>query len=54
MTRTAGDLFFVVRPFHFSEEKYLVTHMTHYSYDRYVPLILWGRTFVPGVRAIRN
>jgi predicted AlkP superfamily pyrophosphatase or phosphodiesterase len=44
----SGDVILVLNPFFYSDS-YPVTHMTHYSYDRYVPLVFWGKTFKPGV-----
>jgi len=43
----SGDLLLVVKPFYFSDDSPL-THMTHYSYDRYVPMIVFGKTFKAG------
>ena len=43
----SGDLITVLKPFFYSDS-YRFTHMTHYSYDRYVPLLFWGKTFKPG------
>ncbi len=43
----SGDMLLVLNPFFYSDT-YPMTHMTHYSYDRFVPLILWGKTFKPG------
>lgn len=48
LNRRSGDIILVLNPFYYSDS-YPVTHMTHYSYDRYVPLVLWGKTFKPGV-----
>lgn len=45
----SGDLLMVLTPYYYSSSDY-VTHMTHYSYDRYVPLVFYGKTFKPGVR----
>ena len=42
----SGDLITVLKPFFYSDS-YRFTHMTHYSYDRYVPLLFWGKTFNP-------
>ena len=42
-----GDLLVVFNPFYYSDS-YPYTHMTHYSYDRYVPLLFFGKTFKPG------
>ena len=43
----SGDLLTVLSPFHYSDS-YAFTHMTHYSYDRYVPLLFFGKSFKPG------
>jgi predicted AlkP superfamily pyrophosphatase or phosphodiesterase len=45
--RQSGDLLMILNPFFYSDS-YPVTHMTHYAYDRYVPLVVWGKTFKPG------
>jgi hypothetical protein len=37
-----GDLVLVPKPFWFEHSKHKTTHMTGYSYDRYVPVILLG------------
>lgn len=42
-----GDMIMVFKPFHYSDS-YPLTHMTHYSYDRYVPLIFMGEAFKAG------
>ena len=47
----SGDLFLVLKPFYYEKGSNLVTHMTGWSYDRSVPLILVGRPFKPGVYA---
>jgi len=44
----SGDMILVFKPYHYSDD-YPLTHMTMYSYDRYVPLIFWGKTFKPGM-----
>jgi predicted AlkP superfamily pyrophosphatase or phosphodiesterase len=43
-----GDLVLLLKPFNFSG-KDVVSHMTHYSYDRYVPLIIYGKSFKSGI-----
>lgn len=54
LTRHSGDLLMILNPYHWSDS-YPLTHMTHYSYDRYVPLVIWGKTFKPGTyRAVVN
>jgi predicted AlkP superfamily pyrophosphatase or phosphodiesterase len=44
----SGDMILVLKPYFFSDS-YPLTHMTMYSYDRFVPLIFWGKTFKPGI-----
>ncbi len=48
LSHRSGDLLIQLKPFFFSDS-YPLTHMTMYSYDRYVPLAFWGKTFKPGV-----
>jgi hypothetical protein len=48
VTERSGDLITILKPYFYSDE-YKFTHMTHYSYDRYVPLVFYGRTFKPGI-----
>ncbi len=48
VSERSGDLIPILKPFYYSEEYYKYTHMTHYSYDRYVPLLFYGRGFKPG------
>ena len=43
----SGELLIVLNPYFYSDG-YPITHMTHYSYDRYVPLIFWGKSFKAG------
>ena len=43
----SGDMIMVLKPYFFSDS-YPLTHMTLYSYDRFVPLIFWGKTFKQG------
>jgi predicted AlkP superfamily pyrophosphatase or phosphodiesterase len=47
LSRNSGDWIVVLKPFFFSDS-YRITHMTHYSYDRYVPLVFYGKGFRPG------
>ncbi len=47
LSRNSGDWIVVLKPFYFSDS-YRITHMTHYSYDRYVPLLFFGKGFKPG------
>ena len=44
----SGDMILVLKPF-FISDSYPLAHMTMYSYDRYVPLVFWGKTFKPGI-----
>ena len=44
----SGDMILVLKPYFYSDS-YRFTHMTHYSYDRYVPLLFWGSGFKSGV-----
>jgi hypothetical protein len=43
----SGDVTFIPRSGYVVDDDYS-THLTSYSYDRYVPLILTGRSFKPG------
>lgn len=43
-----GDLILVPKPFWFQESPHTTTHMTGYSYDRFVPLILMGPSVKSG------
>jgi predicted AlkP superfamily pyrophosphatase or phosphodiesterase len=47
LTRKSGDLIVVLRPYYYSDP-YPITHTTFYSYDRYVPLVFYGKTFKSG------
>ena len=47
LSKRSGDIIVVLRPYFYSDA-YPITHMTFYSYDRYVPLIFYGKTFKPG------
>ncbi len=47
----SGDLILLPRPFYMEKDDNLVTHMTGFSYDKTVPLILFGAAFKPGVYA---
>ncbi len=48
LSTRSGDILIVLKPF-FQSDAYPLTHMTMYSYDRYVPLAFYGKTFRPGV-----
>jgi predicted AlkP superfamily pyrophosphatase or phosphodiesterase len=45
----SGDILLIPRPFFMEKDDNCVTHMTGYSYDRSVPLIIAGRNIRPGV-----
>ena len=45
----SGDLVVIPAPFYMDVDSNHVTHITGYSYDRQVPLIITGRNVVPGV-----
>ena len=45
--RHSGDLIPILKPYFYSDS-YPFTHMTHYSYERYVPLVFMGKSFKPG------
>ncbi|MBX3032305.1 MAG: alkaline phosphatase family protein [Bdellovibrionaceae bacterium] len=47
----SGDVVLIAKPFFMNKTGNAVTHMTGWSYDRTVPLILYGRAFKPGVYA---
>ena len=47
LTERSGDLIPIFKPYFYSDA-YIFTHMTHYSYERYVPLVFMGKTFKPG------
>jgi predicted AlkP superfamily pyrophosphatase or phosphodiesterase len=47
LTERSGDIIPIFKPYFYSDSS-PYTHMTHYSYDRYVPLIFMGKTFKPG------
>jgi predicted AlkP superfamily pyrophosphatase or phosphodiesterase len=44
-----GDVILIPRPFYISKGELAVNHMTGYSYDRTVPLIVMGPHIKPGV-----
>ncbi|MCS6838667.1 MAG: hypothetical protein NZ480_07445 [Bdellovibrionaceae bacterium] len=44
----SGHLIIVPKPFWYQQGP-PAHHMTHYSYDRFVPLIFWGRAFHKGL-----
>lgn len=43
----SGDIIPILKPFFYSDD-YPFSHMTHYSYDRYVPLVFMGKSFKAG------
>lgn len=47
----SGDLILIPRPFYFQKDDNAVTHMTGYTYDRSVPLIITGGQVKKGVYA---
>mgnify|MGYP001311874517 CR=1 FL=1 len=48
LVKKNGDLIVIPKPFWFEESKVITTHMTGYSYDRMVPLILMGPSVKTG------
>ena len=44
----SAHVVFMVSPHHINREE-VVNHLTGYTYDRFVPLVFWGRAFKPGV-----
>ena len=46
---TEGDVVIIPQPFFMGKDENFVTHITGYSYDRYVPLVLVGNKIKPGV-----
>lgn len=44
----SGQIVAIPKPFWY-EQGPPATHMTHYSYDRFVPVAFWGKNFKPGV-----
>jgi hypothetical protein len=46
-----GDIVIIPEPFFMEKDDNMVTHMTQYSYDKMVPLILVGPSIHPGVYA---
>jgi predicted AlkP superfamily pyrophosphatase or phosphodiesterase len=44
----SGDVILIPKPY-YSADSDVVVHMTHYSYDRQVPLLLYGAPFKGGV-----
>jgi len=45
----SGDVIGILKPFFIESDKNVVTHMTSYSYDKTVPLILFGAQFKAGM-----
>jgi predicted AlkP superfamily pyrophosphatase or phosphodiesterase len=45
----SGDLILIPRPFYMEGSENTTTHMTGYTYDRMVPLILAGKGIQPGI-----
>ena len=48
LSKNSGDVIISLKPFYFVDPGANMSHMTMYSYDRYVPLVFWGKTFKPG------
>ncbi len=48
---TSGDVIVLPEPFFMGKGEVLVNHITGYSYDRYVPLVIYGHKIKPGVYA---
>ena len=48
LSTRSGDIIIALKPFFYSDA-YPLTHMTMYSYDRYVPLVFYGKSFKSGV-----
>jgi predicted AlkP superfamily pyrophosphatase or phosphodiesterase len=46
-----GDVVIIPQPFYMGRDSNFVTHMTGYSYDRYVPLVIMGSHVKAGVYA---
>ncbi|MBC7419784.1 MAG: alkaline phosphatase family protein [Bdellovibrio sp.] len=47
----SGDIILIPRPFFMEKDENLVTHMTGFSYDRVVPLVIYGNKIKAGVYA---
>jgi predicted AlkP superfamily pyrophosphatase or phosphodiesterase len=47
LSSQSGDLIPILKPYFYSDG-WAFTHMTHYSYERYVPLVFMGKTFKAG------
>lgn len=45
----SGDVVIVPQPFFMGKDENTVTHVTGYSYDRYVPVVIFGKNVKPGV-----
>jgi predicted AlkP superfamily pyrophosphatase or phosphodiesterase len=48
---TGGDIVVIPEPFFVGKDEVAATHVTGYSYDRYVPLFIMGRSVKGGVYA---
>ncbi len=46
---SSGDIVILPEPFFMGKDSNYVTHMTGFSYDRYVPLVIVGSSIKPGV-----
>lgn len=49
--KLSGDVVIIPEPFYMDKDENLVTHTTGYSYDRYVPLVIYGGRTKAGVYA---
>ncbi len=49
--KASGDVVIIPEAFYMGKDENLVTHMTGYSYDRYVPLVIYGGKTKSGVYA---
>ncbi|OFZ80571.1 MAG: hypothetical protein A2603_15315 [Bdellovibrionales bacterium RIFOXYD1_FULL_55_31] len=49
----SGDVVAIPRPYFMPEDEGPVVHLTGYTYDRTVPIILAGALFRPGIYANR-
>ncbi|MBC7465413.1 MAG: alkaline phosphatase family protein [Bdellovibrio sp.] len=45
----SGDVIIIPRPFFMEKDENFATHMTGFSYDRMVPLVLFGKNIQPAV-----
>ncbi len=45
----SGDLIMIPNSFYLPSSEVKANHLTHYSYDRTVPVVYWGKSFRPAV-----